>query len=34
LQIVIANKLHVGGFGRSPDHLTLRMRSSAENEKE
>jgi len=32
LQIVIADQFHVGGFGRSPDHLLLRMDTAAGGE--
>jgi hypothetical protein len=31
LQIIGADQLHVGGFGRRPDHLLLRLHSAARN---
>ncbi|OIQ66690.1 hypothetical protein GALL_517380 [mine drainage metagenome] len=34
LQVVVAHQFHVGGFGRSPDHLLLGKGAAAEDEKD
>jgi hypothetical protein len=33
LQVAVPDQFHVGGFGRSPDHLLLRIRAAAAREK-